>query len=46
MFDEGYQYIINIDISQIVVKAMNEKYRDKGPNFKCNLLTKIKLNIY
>jgi len=34
MFDEGYQNISNIDISQVVIKAMNEKYRDKGPNFK------------
>ena len=35
MFDEGYQNIINIDISQTVIKAMQEKYKDKGPNFKC-----------
>jgi hypothetical protein len=35
MFDEGYQNITNIDISQVVVKAMQEKYKDKGPNFKC-----------
>lgn len=36
MLDEGYQNITNIDISQTVVKAMVEKYKDKGPNFKCN----------
>jgi EEF1A lysine methyltransferase 4 len=35
MFDEGYQSITNIDISHVVTKAMNEKYKDKGPNFKC-----------
>lgn len=35
MFDEGYQHISNIDISHVVTKAMNEKYKDKGPNFKC-----------
>ena len=37
MFDDGYQNITNIDISNIVVKAMQEKYKDKGPNFKCLL---------
>ncbi|CAD8192011.1 unnamed protein product [Paramecium pentaurelia] len=34
MFDEGYQNITNIDISHVVTKAMQEKYKDKGPNFK------------
>jgi len=34
MFDEGYQNITNIDISQVVIKVMIEKYKDKGPNFK------------
>ncbi|KAL4441978.1 hypothetical protein ABPG74_003729 [Tetrahymena malaccensis] len=34
MFDEGYQNITNIDISQVVTKAMQEKYKDKGPNMK------------
>lgn len=34
MFDEGYETITNIDISQAVNKAMNEKYKEKGPNFK------------
>eukprot|EP00928_Gymnodinium_smaydae_P079287 TRINITY_DN63255_c0_g1_i1.p1 TRINITY_DN63255_c0_g1~~TRINITY_DN63255_c0_g1_i1.p1 ORF type:complete len:227 (+),score=45.52 TRINITY_DN63255_c0_g1_i1:57-683(+) len=29
MFEEGYQTITNIDISSVVVKAMQEKYRDK-----------------
>jgi 2-polyprenyl-3-methyl-5-hydroxy-6-metoxy-1,4-benzoquinol methylase len=35
MFDEGFQNIVNIDISPTVTKAMQEKYKDKGPNFKC-----------
>lgn len=35
MFEEGYQNITNIDISHVVIKAMVEKYKDKGPNFKC-----------
>jgi len=34
MFDEGYENITNIDISQTVTKAMTEKYKEKGPNFK------------
>jgi len=34
MFDEGYTSQINIDISTVVTKAMVEKYKDKGPNFK------------
>ena len=34
MFDEGYETITNIDISQTVTKAMTEKYKEKGPNFK------------
>eukprot|EP00929_Paragymnodinium_shiwhaense_P036350 TRINITY_DN19493_c0_g1_i1.p1 TRINITY_DN19493_c0_g1~~TRINITY_DN19493_c0_g1_i1.p1 ORF type:complete len:235 (-),score=56.06 TRINITY_DN19493_c0_g1_i1:343-969(-) len=29
MYEEGYQQITNIDISNVVVKAMQEKYRDK-----------------
>ena len=36
MYDEGYQNITNIDISQTVIKAMVEKYKDKGSSFKCN----------
>lgn len=39
MLDEGYQNITNIDISQTVIKAMNEKYKDKGSNFKCTVIT-------
>jgi hypothetical protein len=41
MFDEGYQNISNIDISHVVTKSMTEKYKDKGPNFKCKTLTNI-----
>ena len=36
MFDEGFQNITNIDISQTVTKAMQDKYKDKGPGLKCN----------
>lgn len=34
MFDDGYESITNIDISQTSIKAMGEKYKEKGPNFK------------
>ncbi|KRX10497.1 hypothetical protein PPERSA_01509 [Pseudocohnilembus persalinus] len=34
LFDEGYQNIYNIDISAVCIKAMQEKYKDKGPNFQ------------
>jgi len=34
MYDEGYQHITNIDISPIVVKAMQEKYKDKEATMK------------
>lgn len=34
MFDDGYETITNIDISLTSIKAMNEKYKAKGPNFK------------
>merc|ERR1712096_380473 len=30
MFEEGYQNIANIDISSVVIKAMQEKYREKA----------------
>jgi len=29
MYEDGYQKITNVDISNVVVKAMQEKYRDK-----------------
>ena len=38
MYDEGYQNITNIDISKVVTKAMQEKYKDKEDSFKCNNL--------
>jgi hypothetical protein len=41
MFDEGYQNIINIDISLVCIKAMTEKYKDKPTNFKCDYFFKI-----
>ena len=34
MFDDGYENITNIDISQTSIKAMNQLYKEKGPNFK------------
>ena len=34
MFDDGYENITNIDISQTSIKAMTELYKDKGTNFK------------
>ncbi len=39
MFDEGYQNISNIDICPLVIKAMQEKYKDKGSTLKCKLLS-------
>ena len=38
MFDEGYGTITNIDISNICIKAMKEKYKDKSENFKYLLM--------
>ena len=34
MFDDGYENITNIDISQTSIKQMSDAYKDKGPNFK------------
>lgn len=34
MVGDGYQDVINIDISSVVVEAMKQKYRDK-PEMKC-----------
>ena len=34
MFDDGYDKITNIDISQTSIKAMAEKYKEKGEFFK------------
>jgi len=38
MFDEGYQNITNIDLCPLVTKAMQEKYKDKGPTLKYELM--------
>ena len=32
MYDDGYQNIVNIDISFTVIKQMQELYKDKYPN--------------
>jgi hypothetical protein len=36
MVDDGYQDIVNIDISSVVIDQMKKKYRDK-PHLKCIL---------
>jgi hypothetical protein len=38
MFDEGFQNITNIDISNTVIKQMQEKYKIKGSNFNCIII--------
>ena len=38
MFEEGYSSITNVDISNVCVKAMKEKYKEKGDNFKYLLM--------
>ena len=35
MYEDGFQNIINIDISHIVVKNMEEKYKSKCLNMQC-----------
>mmetsp|Transcript_18893 Transcript_18893/g.34201 ORF Transcript_18893/g.34201 Transcript_18893/m.34201 type:complete len:210 (-) Transcript_18893:4930-5559(-) len=34
MYDDGYIHIMNIDISQVVTRAMQEKCRDKAPTMQ------------
>lgn len=34
MYDDGYIHIMNIDISQVVTRAMQEKHRDKAPTMQ------------
>jgi len=46
MFDEGFKNITNIDISSVVTKLMQDKYKDKGPDFKCNRKTSQKKTKY
>ena len=38
MFEQGYSNITNIDISNVCVKAMKDKYKEKGDNFKYLLM--------
>lgn len=38
MHDEGYTTITNIDVSNVCVKAMKEKYKEKDENFKYLLM--------
>lgn len=38
MFEEGYGNLTNIDISNVCVKAMKDKYKEKGENFKYLLM--------
>ena len=45
MFDDGFQMITSIDISGVLIKSMNEKLNDKGPNFKCFKNKKIKYQL-
>lgn len=35
MVNDGYQNIMNVDISQIVIDAMTEKYKEM-PQLQCN----------
>jgi hypothetical protein len=34
MIDDGYQDVVNIDISSVVIDQMKKKYHDK-PQLKC-----------
>jgi hypothetical protein len=34
MVDDGYQDVVNIDISSVVIEQMKKKYHDK-PHLKC-----------
>lgn len=35
MVNDGYETIVNVDISQVVIDAMIEKYKDM-PQLQCN----------
>ena len=37
MYDAGYKNIINVDFSKVVIKYMQDKYLDRGNNFKCKI---------
>jgi len=36
MFHEGYGNIVNIDVSHNCIELMDDKYRQKIPELKCN----------
>jgi 2-polyprenyl-3-methyl-5-hydroxy-6-metoxy-1,4-benzoquinol methylase len=38
MFEEGYSNITNIDVSNVCVKAMKDKYKEKPENLKYLLM--------
>ncbi len=38
MYEDGYTNITNIDVSNVCIKAMNEKYKDKAETFKYLLM--------
>ena len=35
MWEDGYENITSIDYSEVVIRNMQQKYRDLGENFKC-----------
>ena len=35
MYEEGYNFIYNIDFSKKCIGMMQEMYKDYGENFKC-----------
>jgi hypothetical protein len=37
MIDDGYQDVVNIDISSVVIDQMKKKYHDK-PQLKCDII--------
>lgn len=45
MIADGYQDVVNIDISSVVVEAMRKKYQDK-PQFKCILQIIVILKLF
>jgi hypothetical protein len=38
MVKDGYETILNVDISQVVIDSMTEKYKDT-PQLQCNIST-------
>lgn len=45
MVNDGYQRIVNIDISSVVIQAMSEKYRH-NPRLICTSAFHSELNIF